>query len=386
MKRTNYGRYMPLLLVLWGVLLTGCKKTSKKETAGMVPPIEVSTPEVRDIMLTETYPGYLQAFNTVNLVARVSGYLQQIQYQVGQRVNKGQTLFVIEPTQYQDNLHEAEASVAQAKATLDYAKATYERTKQAALANAVSEIQVIQTKANYDQAIASLKNSEAQLETAKTNLGYCYVTAPFTGRVTKNQFDVGNFLSGSSSPTLATIYQDDKLYVNFSVADNQYLNMAVKRDDPEEMGKLSDLTVMPNAQANLPSYKAKLDYLAPNVDVSTGTMNLRGIIDNSDGLLRDGLYVKVVLPYREKKDAILIQDASIGTDQLGRYVYVVNDSSKVEYRKLEVGQLVNDTLRLVLSGLKPNDRYVTQALLKVRPGMPVKPILKGTAVKEAVGK
>lgn len=379
MKKIAYNPFPLFLLVCCGISMTACKKDKKSVAASVALPIEVAMPEVRDVTLTEEYPGYLQAFNTVNLVARVPGALQQVLYTPGVRVNKGQSLFVIEPTTYIDNVKQAEAALGEAKASLEYNKATYERTLQAAAANAVSEIQVIQTRANYEQSIASVKNYEAQLANAKTNLGYCYITAPFTGRVSKNQYDVGNYLNGA--PTLATLYQDDKIYVNFSVADDQYLNMAVRTDKIKELKNLPQLTVLPNDESDLPPFKATLDYFAPNIQLSTGTINMRGLIDNTEGLLRDGLYVKVILPYGEKKNAVLIPDASIGTDQLGRFIYVVNDSAKVEPRRVELGQLISDSLRIINKGLLPGERYVTNALLKVRAGMTVDPILKGAASK-----
>lgn len=381
MKKICVYRSFPLIIIAL-FLLGGCKKKQQK-TAAFKLPVEVANPIIKDIILTVDYPGYLQAINTVNLVARVSGRLEQISYEPGTRVRKGQTLFIIEPTTYQDNVRQSEAALKEGRATLEYAKATYERTKEAFKANAVSEIQVIQTQSNYEQALAAVSNYEAQLQTAQTNLSYCYVKAPFDGRVSKNQYDVGNYLSGTQAPTLATIYQDNQIYVNFNVSDNQYLNMAIEKDHPQGMGQLSDLTVIPDAEENLPTFKAKLDYFAPNIVLSTGTINMRGIIDNAGGLLRDGLFVKVVLPYGQQSNAVLIPDASIGTDQLGRYVYIVNDSAIVETRRVETGQLIDDTLRQIKSGLTPNDRYVVNALLKVRPGMTVNPIDKNVKPQDS---
>lgn len=382
MKKAHLFQYLALLIFSLGILFSACKKKQASSTASLKMPVQVAYPEVRDIILTVEYPGYLQALNTVNLVARVSGRLEQVAYVPGSRVRKGQTLFVIEPTTYLDNVHQAEAALKEGRATLDYAKATYERTKEAFKANAVSEIQVIQTQSNYEQAVAAVANYEAQLQTAQTNLSYCYVKAPFDGRVSKNQYDIGNYLNGAQAPTLATIYQDKEVYVNFNVSDNQYLNMAAKKDQSSQIGQLAELTIIPDAQENLSNFKAKLDYFAPNIVLSTGTINMRGLIDNSEGFLRDGLYVKVILPYSEQKNAILVPDASIGTDQLGRFMYVVNDSAKVQTRRVDLGQLVDDTLRQVKSGLEATDRFVTNALLKVRPGMIVDPIDKNIKQQE----
>ena len=117
-----------------------------------------------------------------------------------------------------------------------------------------------------------------------------------------------------------------------------------------------------------------MDYLAPNIDLSTGTLKVRANVKNSDGTLKSGLYVTITLPYSEQTNAILVRDASIGTDQLGKFLYVVNDSNIVKHRRIEIGQLINDTLRQVIKGIQPNEQYVTTALLKVKEGMNIKPI------------
>ena len=116
--------------------------------------------------------------------------------------------------------------------------------------------------------------------------------------------------------------------------------------------------------------------MSPNVDLSTGTLSIRAEVDNPAGELKSGLYISIRLPYGSREHAILVRDASIATDQLGKYMYVVNDSNVVEYRPVETGQLVNDTLRVIDEGISPTDRYVTKALLKVRAGMPVRPVLE----------
>ena len=122
------------------------------------------------------------------------------------------------------------------------------------------------------------------------------------------------------------------------------------------------------------AYTGRLDYLSPNIDLSTGTLNVRANLDNPKHVLKSGLYVTITLPYAEQPNAVLVRDASIGTDQLGKYLYIVNDSNVVRYRPIEVGQLVDDTLRQVTAGISPKDSYVTSALLKVRDGMTIKPI------------
>lgn len=356
-------------------LLMGCKK-QKHTTASMpAPEIDVARPQVRDITLTKDYPGYLATDKTVNLVARVNGVLQSINFQAGSRVRQGQLLFVIEPTLYEDNVKQAEAALETARAQLDYARNNYERMQEAIKSDAVSQIQVQQAKSSVAQGEAAVHNAEAELNTARTNLSYCYVKAPFNGTITKTQFDVGSYISGSLQPvTLATIYKDDSMYAYFNVSDNQWLGLLLASGKGKVSSQLpQEITVRLGEDGNR-AYPAKLDYLSPNVDLSTGTLSVRANLDNPEGLLKSGLYVSITLPYGEAKNAVLVPDASIGTDQLGKFVYIVNDSNIVRYQHILTGQLVDDTLRQVTSGLDPQDRYVTKALLKVREGMKVKPV------------
>ncbi|RGK26935.1 efflux RND transporter periplasmic adaptor subunit [Bacteroides intestinalis] len=359
-------------------LLAGCG--DKRETARgamPVPEISVARPVVKDITLTKEYPGYLSSEKTVDLVARVNGTLQTIAYAPGSRVRKGQVLFVIEPTIYQDNVEQAEAELNTARANLEYARNNYARMLEAVKSDAVSQIQVLQSKSNVATSQAAVSNAEAALNTARTNLGYCTVRAPFDGTVSRNQVDVGSYVGGSLQPvTLATIYKDDLLYTYFNITDNQWLAMLMQQGTAQQKDTLPRQITVNLGEDGIQPYPATLDYFAPNVDLSTGTLNLRARLDNPKGLLKSGLYVSITLPYGKESQAILIPDASIGTDQLGKYVYVVNDSDRVRYRHIEVGQLIDDSLRQITGGLSPQERYVTRALMKVREGMKVKPINK----------
>ena len=210
-------------------LLAGCGDKKEAARGAMpVPEISVASPVVKDITLTKEYPGYLSSEKTVDLVARVNGTLQTIAYAPGSRVRKGQVLFVIEPTIYQDNVEQAEAELNTARANLEYAQNNYARMLEAVKSDAVSQIQVLQSKSNVATSQAAVSNAEAALNTARTNLGYCTVRAPFDGTVSRNQVDVGSYVGGSLQPvTLATIYKDDLLYTYFNITDNQWLAMLI---------------------------------------------------------------------------------------------------------------------------------------------------------------
>ena len=178
------------------VLLAGCKEKSH-QTEMPAPSISVAMPVVRDITLTKDYPGYLSSDRMVNLVARVNGYLQSSQLVPGAKVKKGDLIFVIEPEVYQNNVTQAEAALNTAKAQVEYARSNYERMKEAAKSGAVSQIQVLQAESTAAEMEASVHNAEAALKTARTNLGYCYIRAPYDGRVTRASYDVGNYINGA---------------------------------------------------------------------------------------------------------------------------------------------------------------------------------------------
>ena len=356
-------------------VLTGCKE--KKDAGAMkgMPTLAISVakPIVKDITLTKDYPGYLTTEKTVNLVARVNGTLQSVSYAPGGRVKKGQLLFVIEPTLYNDKVAQAEAELKTAQAQLEYARNNYSRMKEAVKSDAVSQIQVLQSESSVTEGVAAVSNAEAALSTARTNLGYCYVRAPFDGTISKSTVDIGSYVGGSLQPvTLATIYKDDQMYAYFNVADNQWLEMSMNNQQPTK--DLPKKIMVQLGKEGTESYPATLDYLSPNVDLNTGTLMVRANFDNPQGVLKSGLYVSITLPYGEADHAILVKEASIGTDQLGKFLYAVNDSDIVHYRHIEIGQLINETLRQVLGGLSPQERYVTEALMKVRDGMKIKPI------------
>lgn len=355
-------------------ILTGCKE--KKNTGAMggmpTPEISVAKPIVKNITLTKDYPGYLTTEKTVNLVARVNGTLQSIAYTPGGRVKQGQLLFTIEPSLYKDKVEQAEAELQTAQAQLEYARNNYSRMKEAVKSDAVSQIQVLQAESSVAEGVAAVSNAEAALNTARTNLGYCYVRAPFDGTISKSTVDAGSYVGGSLQPvTLATIYKDNQMYAYFNVTDNQWLGMLM--NNQQTVNNLPQKIMVQLGKDGAETYLAKLDYLSPNVDINTGTLTVRANFDNPQGILKSGLYVSITLPYGETENAMLVKEASIGTDQLGKFLYIVNDSNIVHYRHIETGQLIGDTLRQVLGGLSPQERYVTEALMKVRDGMKVKP-------------
>lgn len=347
-----------------------CRHNTNNENNVTAMPVEVAYPIIREVTLTREYPGYLDADASVPIVGRVNGTLETSNYTAGQRVKKGDLLFTIDPTLYKDAVKQAEATLKTAQANLDYARNNYERMKAAFSSNAVSQIELIQAETNVATGEAQLNNAEAALNTAKSNLGYCYVRAPHNGLMTLANYSTGTYIAGATGPVqLGMLYKDDIMYAYFNVTDNQWLRQQQRSD---VVGKEQFITFTLGEDKYF-TRKAKMDYLSPDVRLSTGTLRVRAELENSDGFLKPGSYISVVLPYEKIPDGILVNDASIGTDQLGKFLYIVNDSNTVEYRHITTGGLLNDTLRLVTGGIAPNERYVSKAIMKVRNGMKVSP-------------
>ena len=364
------------LIALFGILLSGC---GKKETSATMEalPVEVAKPLVKNVTLTRDYPGYLTAETSVDIVGRVNGTLLSKLYPSGQRVKKGQTLFVVDPTLYQNAVKQAEAALKTAKANLDYARSNYERMKEAIKSDAVSRIQLVQAESNVQIYEAAVSNAEAELKTARVNLSYCYIKSPIDGIADLAEYSDGAYISGEGNPVkMTTVYQDSKLYSYFDISDNQYLAFELLRAADTKIPEADHSVTLRVGADGSKTWQGKLNYLSPSFSLSTGTMRLRAELENPDGVLKPGLYVSVTLPYATAEKAILVDNASIGTNQLGKFLYVVNDSNVVNTRHIELGQLVDDGMRIVISGLSPDERYVTKALMKVRQGMKIQPIQK----------
>lgn len=348
--------------------------TDKKRAESMPEEsVSVARPVVRSVTLYNDYPGYLTARSSVDVVAKVDGQILSKNYASGSKVQKGQLLFKIDPSVYQDRVRQAQAQLTTAISNRDYALEHYNAVKKALESDAVSKMEVIQSQSAYEQAEASIKTARAALQTAERNLGYCSVTAPISGSITTDDINAGNYVTGEAQPVkLATIYDNSRMNAHIAIEDERYLDLLNSREAHNSL----DFDHVPVAfTETMPhKYTGTLSYMAPNLKQTTGTMNVECAIDNPYNELRAGMYVNVRLPYSRVRDAILVNDASIASDQLGKYMYIVNDSDKVVYTPVKVGELIDDTLRLVTSGIKADDRYVTKALLKVRNGMKVKPV------------
>ena len=371
--RTHLARAAAMIFPI--ILLAGCEQNS------FVPPpppaVDVAMPVQRPITRYLDATGNTAPIKSVDLVARVQGVLQAISYQDGAFVKQGTSLFTIEPETYQLKLDQAQAAEAGAQASLKQAEADYKRQVDLVARQAVSQSTLDQSTSNRDNAQANLQQAVANTKIAAVNFGYTDVTAPFDGIVTAHLVSVGELVGAASPTQLATIVALDPIYVNFNVNEQDVLRIraeAAKRGITTNDLRTLPIEIALQTETGYP-HKGKLDYVAPTINQTTGTLAVRGLLPNPDRVLLPGYFVRVRVPYDKQENALLVPDVSLGSDQSGRYVLVVNADNVVEQRKVQAGPLDND-LRVIESGLKPDDKVVIAGLLRAIPGQKVDPKLQ----------
>jgi RND family efflux transporter MFP subunit len=383
------SRLSMLTAVVAAAAVTGCGE-SNKYVAPPPPKVTVATPVQKPITRFFEATGNAVAVNSANLVARVQGYLQDIKYQDGDQVKRGAPLFVIEPEPYQLKAEQMKAAQAGAEASLKQLEADYQRQVDLASRQVASKATLDQALAARDGGKAKVEQAEVDTRTAEINFGYTTVSAPFDGVVTARQVSVGELVGAGTSPTvLATIVQLDPIWVNFTVGEQDVLRiraqLAKQGIKPGELrGKVS-VEIGLQSEQGYP-HKGTLDYAAPMVDPSTGTLAARGVFENGNRALLPGFFVRVRVPMpAEDTPELLLPDTALGSDQGGRYVLVVNADNIVEQRKVTTGPLA-DGLRVIATGLKPEDRVVVGGLVRAIPGQKVDPQTQSASAAPAAAK
>lgn len=369
------ARSIGALVCGWSLLLGACEDRNKYQPPP-APEVGVAKPQQRPVTLYLELTGNTSAFNKVELVARVQGFLAKVGYKDGDRVAAGTTLFEIERAPYETSLQIAEASREQQAALLVQAEADLSRQLALQQRQVASEARLDESRSKRDATVAALEQAKGQVQQAKINLGYTEIKAPFAGVVTARLVDPGSLVGASGPTKLATIVQVDPIYVNFNVNEQQVLQI---RDQLRSQGlTLKDLGPIPvevglQTETGFP-HKGVINYIAPDLDQSTGTLAVRALLANQDRVLLPGLFVRVRVPVQSAVESLLVPDRALGNNQLGRYVLVVNDKNIVDQRQVETGDAVDGGLRIIKSGLTPQDRIVVTGTQRAIPGTAVKPV------------
>ena len=366
------------------MLLTGCEQQNKYQPP---PPDEVTVakPEQRKVTLYMEVTGSTAPLNRVDLVARVQGFLDKVAYKDGAAVKKGDLLFQIDPEDYKIALQIAQATQQQQEALLLQAENDLKRKQELVKTAAASVANLDDARAKRDSTMAALEQTKGQVEQAKRNLAYTTITAPFDGTMSARLVDPGAMVGAGSPTKLATIVQLDPLYVKFNIDEQQVLTV---RQRMREMGvTLKDLGPIPvdiglQTERGYP-HTGTLDYVAPEIDSSTGTLAGRAIIDNKDAVLEPGLFVRVRIPKQLNVESLLVPDIALGNNQQGRYLLIVGDKNVVEQRQVEVGELVDGSLRIIKNGLSADDRVIVGGVMRALPGNTVVPVTASASASAA---
>jgi RND family efflux transporter MFP subunit len=356
-----------VLLLAVGTGIAACGKGN--EYAAPPPPkVTVAAPIAKDVTRYFESTGNAAAINSVDLVARVQGFVQAISYNDGDFVKKGTSLFTIEPEPYRLKVVAAKAAVVSDQATLTQAQADFQRQADLLSRQVSAQVTYDKALATRDSAQADLQSAQANEQQAEIDLGYTNVTAPFDGVVTARQVSIGQLVGANSPTTLATIVQLDPIYVNFTTSERDVLQVRASLASRGEttaalLGMPVDVALQNDSDY---PHHGKLDYIAPDVDPSTGTLAARASLENADRSLLPGYFVRIRIP-SQPRPALLVPDVALGSDQGGRYVLVVNQDNVVEQRKVEPGQLVGD-LRVIENGLTKDDRVVIGGIMRAIPG------------------
>ena len=350
--------------------------------ASSPPTIPVVRPKVQTVSETMVITGNAAAVNQVKLLARVSGFLEQIHFEDGALVRKGDLLFTIQQDQYKAQLQQAQAQLQLQQAALLYAKTEVVRYTALVKRDAATQVDVDHWNFERASAEANIQAAQAQIAIAQLNMSYTEVRAPFDGQMGKHLIDVGNVVGGNGQQAaLADITQLDPIYVVANISSQQALQVRANLD--QRRLTLAELHQVPvevalSNETGFP-HRGTIEYVAPAIDQATGTLLVRGILRNPDRTLLPGMFVNIRLPMgKTTQSALMVPDRALQQDQGGRYLLLVDQDDVIRQRYVQTGDLVG-TLRVITSGLKPDDRIVVGELWRATPGLKVVPQLSATA-------
>lgn len=383
MRTGLFERLFPAVVAAFSLAvlgLAGCDRpqADTQKAKGGPPPASVvaSQPVVRELVEWDEYTGRFDAVESVEIRARVSGYLMEVGFKDGQTVKKGDLLFVIDPRPFQRAVEQARAELEQARTKVENAMLDVERGRPLLERKVMSE-KVFDDRANLmREAQAAVKVAQAKVATAELELSFTRVGAPLSGRIGRSIQSVGNWVTAgtaNNASVLAAIVSEDPIHIYFDVSENNYIKYLRLSGNGNggatRMGARVEIA-MPD-ERNFP-HAGVLDFLDNRLDQGTATLRARARVDNPARLFLPGMFARVRIAGSPRHKALLVVDAAIGTDQAAKYVLVVGEDNKVVRRTVTLGPL-DGGLRIVRSGIKPDDWVITVGTQRARPGQVVNP-------------
>lgn len=368
MRHIRYTHWLlPLLLAA-----AGCGN-EQASSGGQPPPPEVGVAQVisKPVQQWDEYTGRISAIDTVEMRPRASGYVQKVAYKEGQDVKQGELMFQIDPRPYRAALENAQAQLSRARVAQQLETIRNKRAQSLINDDAISREELDLRRAALDQSAADVHAAEAAVATAKLNLSFTEVRAPVSGRASRALVTVGN-LATADDTLLTTVVSQDPMYVYFDADENSYLRYREQERKNERTARDNAVHVGLANEIGYP-HAGTVDFLDTQVNPTLGTVRARAVLPNPDRIFTPGLYARVQFVSGQKAEALLIDDKAILTDQDRKYVYAVDIEGKAQRKDIVLGGMV-DGLRVVRSGLSPDDRIVVVGVQKIfYPGMPVMP-------------
>jgi multidrug efflux system membrane fusion protein len=371
-KRLAIAAAVALILLGAGGTAAFRMNTAEAQSTPAAPPppptVDVAEVVRRQVVDWQTYSGRLEAVDRVEIRPLVSGTLTAVNVREGGRVKKGDPLFVIDPRPYAVEVERARAQVAAASSRNEYAASDLARGKRLLAENAIARRDFDEKENASREAAANLLAARAALDAAQLNLGYTKIVAPVDGLVSRADITLGNIVAaGAGTPPLATLVSVSKMYAAFDVDEQSYLKVVAPT---REAGGASVFLGLANEDGY--PREGKVRSVDNRLDVASGTIRVHAVFDNADGVLLPGLYARIRLGGGSARDALLIDERAVGTDQDKRFVLVVDQANKTAYREVRLGAN-HEGLRVVERGLAQGDRIVVNGLQRVRPGDMVTP-------------
>lgn len=364
-----------VFIALAGILLAGCKPNV---TSQRPPPPQVTIAPVQrqEIVEWDEFTGRVEPVESVEVRPRVSGYIQEVRFQSGQLVKKGDVLFVIDPRWHKATFDQKQAELAQAKVRLDNAQREAERSPLLMTNKAISVEEADARRSHYEEAKSGLLAAEAALESARLDLDYTQVRAPIDGRISRALLTEGNYVSGlaGGASLLTTIVSVDPVYVHADVDENSLLKFnalaAAKKLEMDGKGRIP-VELQLADEEDFP-HRGYIESFDNRLDPNTGSILLRAVFPNPDGRIVPGLFARIRVPLSDRHPALLVEERAVGTDQARKFVLTLTSTNTVAYQSVLLGPTYEGK-RIVRSGLSGAEEIIVNGLQRIRPGMPVAP-------------
>lgn len=359
----------PILIMGAAFLLahSGCR-----ENAYQPPPpprVTVAYPLEQTIVTGREFTGRTAPVESVEIRARVQGFLQSMEFEEGTQVEAGQVLYVIEPAEYEAAVQAAEAQVTIARSEMDRAQADYERVKKLYEQQSAAKMEMITSKAAYEKAEGQLQAAQANLTESKIKLGYTRISAPIAGRINKSAVDIGNLVGQNEATVLSTIVPWNPLHVYVTVSERDVLEWRRRVADDVQVPRIEVFLQLVDG-SRYPQ-AGVIDYIDNRIDPKTGTLQVRAEFQNPKGLLVPGSFVRLQVPGKPT-EAILVPETATQRDLSGHYLMVLDDNNTVQRRDITLGPKY-ESCQAVLDGLADGERVIVKGLQRVRPGIVVEP-------------